>query len=358
MNLVSRITILFAALLAFSIPGVARNFTVEKIAPDVYAVIRTEPASLWFNPNNLIIVGKTFVTVVDTNIAASYTREVIAEIRKITSKPVRYVVNTHWHDDHITGNRAYRDAFPKVEFIAHESTLADLPNVGAVNRKGSVENGPGLVGLLKRCLKDGKDIAGDPITDEERRGYASDIELVESFLADAPDFETILPTKTVRDRLEINDGKRKYEILFLGRAHTGADIVVNLPREKIVACGDLIVSPVPLIGSTSYPLDYAATLERLLALGAKTIVPGHGPIMRDDRFAREIIRMLRSIKTQAEASSARGESLDQMRKKFDLKEFEEFFAGSSQHLKFVFENYVFLSATAAAFGELSKKAGK
>lgn len=358
MDIVSRITILFATLLAFSITGVAGNFTVEKVAPDVYAVIRTEPASLWFNPNTVFIVGKKFVTVVDTNIAASYTREVIAELRKITSKPVRYVVNTHWHDDHITGNRAYRDAFPGVEFIAHESTLTDLPNIGAANRKGSVENGPGLVALFKRCLKDGKNIAGLPITNEERRGYESDIELVESFLAESPNFEIILPTRTVRNRLEINDGKRTIEVLFLGRAHTGADIVVNLPKEKIVACGDLIVSPVPLIGSTSFPLEYADTLERLLALNAKTIVPGHGPVMRDGGFAREMIKMLRSIKTQAVASKARGENLDEMRKSFDLNEFEKFFAGNSQHLRFVFENYVFLSATAAAFGELSKKAGK
>ena len=333
----------------------ASDFEVQKIADGVFAVIRQEPPSLWFNPNTVFIVGKKEVTVVDSNISSEYTKEVLAALRKITGKPVRYVINTHWHEDHIIGNRVYRDAFPNAQFIGHKSALTDLPTVGAANRKSSVENGGGFVKLLKSQIAKGENLAGQKLTEEEMRGYASDIRLVESYLAEAPEFKIILPTLTVEDRLELNDGSRKIEILHLGRAHTGADLVVRLPKENIVISGDLLVHPVPLIGSTAYPLEYGATLENLLRLNARVIIPGHGAVMRDDAYIKLMIRLLNSIRQQAEASMARGETLEQMRRSVNLEEFRRAFAGDSQHKALIFQNYVFLPATAAAFRQLTEK---
>jgi cyclase len=338
------------------LPALAeQDFEVQKVADDVYAVIRREPPSLWFNPNTVFIIGKKDVIVVDSNISSEYTRQVLGEIRRITAKPVRYVINTHWHEDHIIGNHVYRDAFPSVEFIGHQSTLTDLPTIGASNRKGTLENGAGFVQLLKSSIEKGENLARLQLSDEERLGYQSDIRIVESYLAESPNFRIALPDKTVADRLELNDGKRKIEIRFLGRAHTGGDLVVHLPQEKILVSGDLLVFPVPLVGSTSYPLEYGATLDRLSQLKAKTIIPGHGPVMRDDSYLRLMIRLLNSIKTQTEAAFGRGENLEQMRKSVDLEEFRKQFAGQSQHKSLIFRNYVFLPATAAAHRQLSEK---
>ena len=351
----------FAAALLLVIPSFAQtgttnaDFEVQKIAGDIYAVIRKEPPSLWFNPNTVFIIGRRDVTVVDTNISSQYSRAVLAELKKITDKPVRYVVNTHWHEDHIIGNRVYREAFPGVKFIGHKSTLEDLPTVGANNRKGSVENGGRFIELLKNLLGKGENLAQQKLTEEERAGYSSDIKLVESYLKEAPDFQIILPDILVENRLEFDDGTRKIEILYLGKAHTGADLVVHLPKEKIVASGDLIVAPVPLVGSTSYPLEYGATLENLLKLEAKIIIPGHGAVIRDDSYARLMIRLLNSIKQQAEAAVQKGETLEQQRKSVNLEEFRRAFAGDSQHQSFVFQNYVFLPATAAAYRQLTEK---
>ncbi|HEX2205969.1 MAG TPA: MBL fold metallo-hydrolase, partial [Longimicrobium sp.] len=113
------IALLPIALSAPSSPPDPAGFDVERVADGVYAVVRREPAGLWFEANNAFVVGDDGVVVVDANFSVAATREVIAAIRRVTPKPVRYVVNTHWHDDHITGNRAYRDAFPGVEFVGH-----------------------------------------------------------------------------------------------------------------------------------------------------------------------------------------------------------------------------------------------
>lgn len=340
-------------LLAGQAANAKQNFKVEKIADGIYAVIRTEPASLWFNPNNVFIIGKRDVIVVDSNITSEHTREVLAELRKLTDKPVKYVVNTHWHEDHIIGNRVYRDAFPGVQFIGHRSTLTDLPAIGEANRKGSLQNGRGFVGLLEGKLEKGENLAGQKLTEEERLGYSSDIDLVSMYLAESKSFEIILPPVLVDDRLDISQDKRRIEIRYLGKAHTGADLIVYLPNEKLAITGDLIVHPIPLVGSTSYPLDYASTLETLLALDAKVMIPGHGPVMRDATYLKSMIGLLNSIKLQAEASTARGETLEQMRKSFDLEEFRRRFAGESQHKSLIFRNYVTMPATAAAHKHLA-----
>ncbi len=346
---------LIGLLILFSNLSFAQDFEVQKITKNIYAVIRKEPPSLWFNPNTVFIIGKNDVIVIDSNISSSYTKEILAELKKLTNKPVKYVINTHWHEDHIIGNHVYREAFPNVQFIGHKSTIEDLPKIGGANRKGSIENGANFVKLLKTQIEKGESLTGKKITDEERLGYASDIKLVESYLAESSNFQIILPTILVENRLELDQDGRKIEILFLGKAHTAADIIVRLPKENIVISGDLIVYPIPLIGSTSYPLEYGATLEKLLALKAKIIIPGHGKVMHDDAYLKLMIRLLSSIKSQIEASVARGENLEQTRKSVNLEEFRHAFAGDSQHKSFIFQNYVFLPATAAAYRQLTEK---
>lgn len=345
----------FATVILGQAAAQEKRFTVERLADGVYALIRKEPASLWFTPNNVFIVGTDGVVVVDANITSEQTREVLVELKRITDKPVKYVVNTHWHEDHIIGNRVYREAFPGVKFVGHRSTLTDLPEIGGANRKGSLQNGRGFVGLLEGKLEKGENLAGQPISDEERLGYASDVKLISAYLAESKDFEIILPTVLVDDRLELPLGDRKIELLHLGRAHTGGDLVVRLPKENIVFAGDLIVHPVPLVGSTSYPLEYAATLELLKALNAKIIVPSHGPIMRDKIYLDAMIELLASIKSQTEAAFARGETLEQMRMSVDLEPFRKRFAGGSQHKSLIFKNYVTLPAVAAAHKHLAER---
>ena len=333
-----------------------RNFTVEKLAEGIYALIRTEPASVWFNPNNVFIIGKQDVIVVDSNISSEYTREVLAELRRLTDKPVKYVINTHWHEDHIIGNRVYREAFPEVKFVGHRSTLTDLPEIGGANRRSTLQSGKGFLGLLEGKLEIGENLAGQKISDEERAGYASDIKLVSSYLAESKRFEIILPTVVVDDRLDLTQDDRRIEVRFLGRAHTAADLIVYLPDEKILVTGDLIVHPVPLVGSTSYPLEYGETLEKLFLLDAAVIVPGHGPVMRDKSYLRSMIGLLNAIRKQSEASAGRGETLEQLRSNIDLDEFVSTFAGDSQHKRLIFRNYVTMPATAAAHKHLAERA--
>jgi glyoxylase-like metal-dependent hydrolase (beta-lactamase superfamily II) len=208
-------------------PNPARNFAVEKLYEGVYAVIRNEPPGLMVDANNVFIINDHDVVVVDSNGSPSITKEVVASLRKLTDKPVRYVINTHWHDDHIRGNQIYRDAFPGVEFIGHPAMRAYLPNQGAVNRKQFLEGAPKFLEVIKTALEKNQSLGGSDLTPEERDSYASDIKLAEFVLADGATAQTILPTIAIDDQLTLHQGKRVIEIRHLGRGHTAADLVVH-----------------------------------------------------------------------------------------------------------------------------------
>ncbi|MBL8204811.1 MAG: MBL fold metallo-hydrolase [Blastocatellia bacterium] len=333
----------------------ASNFEIQKLAEGIYAAIRKQPPLMSFDPNNVFIINDDDVIVVDANASLAGTKELIAELRKLTNKPVKYVINTHWHDDHIIGNQAYREAFPNVEFIAHASTLRDRPTVGENNRQQMLAGGKEYAGHLRKQVEQNKSLAGTPITEEERVNYLSDIAWLERALAEAPNVKIILPTLTVEDRLTLHRGARTIEIRHLGRGHTAADLVVHLPKEGILMTGDLVVWPVPLVGSTSYPAAYSATIEKLLTLPAKVIVPGHGPVLRDNEYLKLMSRLLISLKDQTAAAVVRGETLEQTRKSVNLTEFRKLFVGDSMMRRILFGDYVSGAGVAAAHREATTK---
>ncbi|HEY0547936.1 MAG TPA: MBL fold metallo-hydrolase [Pyrinomonadaceae bacterium] len=353
--LVARVC-LVALLLSMPLAARGQNgkFEMVKVAEGVYAAVRTEPPGLTVNANSVFIINEDDVVVVDTTLTPGTAKEELAALRKLTTKPVRYVINTHWHDDHIMGNQVYREAFPGADFIAHANTREYLPTTGLDNRKQAMsEQGyPGFIAALKQSLVENKSIAGRPMDEEERATYASDMQIAERYMRENPGVQIVLPTITLQDRLTLYRGSRTIDILYLGRGHTSGDLVVSLPKEGIVIAGDLVIWPVPYVGTPqSHPGDWSATLEKLLALHPSVIIPGHGPVLRDDAYVKLMARLFASIKEQVEAAVARGEGLEQVRKSVKLDEFQKLFAGESHMRNDIFRAYVVGPAVAAAFND-------
>jgi glyoxylase-like metal-dependent hydrolase (beta-lactamase superfamily II) len=334
----------------------ARNFDVEKLAAGVFAVIRKESPGLMVDANNVFIINDDGVVVVDSNGAPSITTEVLAAIRKLTDKPVKFVINTHWHDDHIRGNQVYRDAFPGVEFIGHAAMREYLPKQGAVNRKQFLEGAPRFLEVIKAALAKNKSLAGTDLSSEERASYLSDIRLAEFVLSDGGSASAILPTIAIEDHLTLYSANRVIEIRHLGRGHTASDVIVYLPNERILITGDLVVWPIPLVGDPqSHIREWPATLEKLLELNPATIVPGHGPVLHDGNYLKTLAAMFTSIWRQTEAAVSRGETLEQTRKSVRLDDFQKQLAGNSPIRRLLFSNYVASPAVAVAFREASAR---
>jgi len=340
---------------SISAPGNGnRGFDIEKLADDVYAVMRREPAGLAVHANNVFIVNEADVVVVDTSQSLALTKDIIAALRTITTKPVKFVINTHWHDDHYIGNQVYRDAFPGVEFIAHAATLTDYPADGVPNRQQMKAGIPPLLARVKDLLNHNKNLAGQDLTTEERAAFESDIEWAERYLREVPTADVILPTLAVTDRLTLTRGTRRIEIRSVGPGHSQADLIVHLPADNIVIAGDLVIWPVPLAGLNSSIGGWVTALQRIRDLKPAVIVPGHGPVMKDDIYLAKMQEMLGSLKQQVDAAVARGETLEQVRKSVNLTDWRTKFAAGSQLRAFLFDYYVTGPGVAAAFREAKR----
>ena len=358
MSLIRLFVIALVLLSPLIVRGQENNFELAKVGDGVYAAIRKEPPGLTVNGNSTFIINDDYVVVVDTTLTPGTAKEEIAALRKLTTKPVKYVINTHGHDDHIMGNQAYRDAYPAVEFIAHANTRDYLPTTGLNNRKQAMsEQGyPGFIAALKSRLAKNESVFGGTMDEEERATYASDIKIAERYMAENPPVEIVLPTITFIDRLTLHSGKRVIDIRYLGRGHTSGDIVVYLPNERIVVAGDLVMAPVPYVGSPqSHPADWSKTLEKLLALDPATIIPGHGPVLRDQSYVKSLVKLFASIADQVQAAVARGETLEQTRKSVHLTELQQLFAGNSRMRKLIFMNYVAGGGVEAAYLDATSK---
>lgn len=348
--------LLAAAVLAGPIMSPADNFDVQKLATNVYAVIRKEPPGMMVDANNLFIIGPDHVIVVDANGAPGITRAVLAALRTLTDKPVRYVINTHYHDDHIRGNSVYRDAFRGVEFVAQSFAKTYLPDQGAVNRKNFLEGAPQFLEQLQDMLKNGKGLRGGDLSAEERTSMASDIELAGYVLSDGASAETVLPTITVDDRLTLESGARTVEIRSLGAGHTAADLVVWLPEDRIVAAGDLVAWPIPLVGDPqSHPASWSGALEAIQSLRPLMVVPGHGPVLRETSYLTTLSTMFRSIADQTSAVAKRGGTLADARKTVALESFRKVLAGDSPVRQLLFDVYVAQPAVGAAYKDAGGK---
>ncbi|MCI0491124.1 MAG: MBL fold metallo-hydrolase [Blastocatellia bacterium] len=249
-------------------------FSFERVAEKVYAAIARPAAKE--NCNAAVIVCTDHILVVDTHSKPSAAQALIRQIRtEISERPVRYVVNTHFHWDHVQGNPSYPAAYGNnVEIVSSTATREWLTREGATRLRRSLDALPGQIANLRAQLSAEK-------TPERRERLTARIAELEAYLEEMepPEKHIILPTVTFDQRLVLYHGECEIHLLFLGRGHTAGDIVVYLPRERVVATGDLIDSVLPYIGD-GYPDSWPGTLTALGDLDFQRVIPGHGSVQK------------------------------------------------------------------------------
>jgi glyoxylase-like metal-dependent hydrolase (beta-lactamase superfamily II) len=287
------------------------HVTVTALGDGVYSAIRNEPLGLAGNANSLFIVNDSDVIVVDAQFTRAATLENLAALRRITSKPVTLVINTHWHDDHLAGNQVYQDSFPGAHFIAQTNTRADLIALGRPNRTGQVKFAPLAADRFEKLLGMGLGVDSLAASPAERASEVNAIRIIREYVAESSGFREVLPDSVVERQLTLVRGKRAIELHWFGRGNTRGDLVTWLPAERIVATGDLLVAPVQY-GFNSYPTEWIAVLDSIAALSPRAVVPGHGPVMRDLGYLKLVRKLLVSAREQTLAAYARGVSAEEI----------------------------------------------
>ena len=345
--------VLSAGLLVIVAPLVAaaQNQTLEftKLADGVYGAIYSEFRMDPVEGNSLVVVGSNGVLVLDSGHSPDTARRIIAEIRKITDRPVRYLVNSHWHDDHVFGNQAYVEMFPGIQVIAHRQTRIDMqektiPSLGDYGVEYWTKMAEGFEGqLAKGTRPDGK-----PLTDAQKTRLQDQARTVREYLPKIPGQRIELPTTTLDGSATIHLGDREVRLVHAGGGNTPGDIAVYLPREKILATGDLVVHPSPFAyGSAIAP--WVDTLKRIRELDAEMIIPGHGPLMRDKTYLDLVIGLFESLLSQVTAAKQAGLSLDETRKKIDVSSFRDRMCGDDNFRRAQFNDSILRVAVESAY---------
>jgi len=286
-------------------PAADDLFDIKPVADGVYAAI-AKPAYK-VNSNAAIVLLDDGVLVVDTHSKPSAARALIGQIKKLTDKPVRYVVNTHFHWDHYQGNQAYPSSWPaSVEIISSEATRANIEQRGIPRVKHEIVTMPHEIEKLKTDL----DKATDPGQREQLR---TSLLQAEGYLAELKSMEVNLPTMTFDRSLILHRPSKTVEILWLGNAHTNGDVFVYLPREKVLVTGDAVHGWTPYMGD-SYPYDWIQTLDAAEKLDFDQVIPGHGDVMRGKEKFELWKQYFRDLLDETAKAYARGTSLEDTEK--------------------------------------------
>ena len=325
-----------------------------QVAPGIHAFIEGFGRAV-VSGNIVAIVGEEAVAVIDTGHHPRLTKRIIGEIKSLTPKPVRYVVNTHWHNDHVSGNFLFEEAWPGVTFVAHAFTAQ------VMDRDVREFQGPNCAPYLKTqsqplrdMLASGKGRDGQELTEARRKRLEAFVVEADVAIEECAEFRYRSPGLTFSDRVTLRLGKRDVEVMHWGRGNTAGDVVAWVPDAKVLASGDLVVHPFPY-ATGSYISEWAAVLKRLEATPYEAMVPGHGPVMRDGRYVAEVREMLESVMSQARAAYRPGMSVEDLRAKIDLKASRQRIAGDDPFIGANFDNMIGNLAIARAWQEITGK---
>ena len=225
---------------------------LRRVAPEAYVYVQSVGG--WFTGNASFIVGRDSVAVIDSLATVQMCKAFLREIRKVTKKPIRYLINTHQHSDHLLTNHLFKGAVTICQTNCRLTTVDDAEDVPNV----FVDLVPEI--NFKKTKLTPQDIA-------------------------------------FSDRCELFLDGLELKMAYVGPAHTISDIYVYLPERKVVFCGDLLFAP----PCTPFALQgtitgYVKAIDTLLSLNAKTYVPGHGPLRpgkRDLELERDYLLFLR-----------------------------------------------------------------
>jgi glyoxylase-like metal-dependent hydrolase (beta-lactamase superfamily II) len=293
-----------------------KAFRFNKVKDGVYHAIGT--GAMAVVGNSTILVNDRDAIVIDDHVSPAAAWVLLDELKAITDKPVTTVINTHFHFDHAHGNQIFG---PQVQIIGHEFTrralLADPVSQPLYQSFYSAKGFEGQIETLKKRIASEANAAA-------KAKLQTQLLSIENNYASQKELRPTPPNVTLTTQMTLFRGDREIQIRYLGRAHTAGDVVVYLPREKVVITGDLLTSGLSNL-SDSYPLEWATTLEELKKLDFDTVVPGHGEAYTDKAKIDYFQAYLRDAWTEISRLKKEGVSAEEAAKRADLSRHKERF---------------------------------
>jgi glyoxylase-like metal-dependent hydrolase (beta-lactamase superfamily II) len=243
----------------------------DELAPGVFALTAEG------DPNSGVVVGDDSVLVIDARATPVMAKELMAHVRKVTDKPIRHVLLTHYHAVRVLGTAGYEE---RVNVIASDVTHGMIKERGQQDMDSEIQRFP-------RLFRAKETIPG-----------------------------LTWPNVVFHQEMTLWLGKREVRIIHAGRGHTRGDTIAWLPEEKVLFSGDLVeYGATPYCGDAHFT-DWPGTLDRLTSFGPQALVPGRGEALTTPEQVREGISETRAFLEDvfriARAGVAAGQPLKQV----------------------------------------------
>jgi glyoxylase-like metal-dependent hydrolase (beta-lactamase superfamily II) len=298
---------------------------LSKLAEGVFAQIASPDSDAVSNSG--VVVLDSGVLIFDTHFTPEAGEALLEKVKTVTARPVRYIVNSHFHPDHTHGNQAFTTARHIIgsSNTRRDMLQKDLPNL---NRMQLIAQSQ--VEQLSRDLSQEPDA-------KKQEALRDQLSSRQAFMRRMGTLKILAPGMTLDDSLSIVDGGREVQLLYLGTGHTDGDIVLYLPQEKVVFLGDIFFNDaIPNVEDANM-LEWIKTLGEALKLDAKTYVPGHGQVgVRSD--VERFLNYIEDLKAMVEPAVARGDAVEQVVRdlhvppKYASCSFQDFFPANLQKM--------------------------
>lgn len=294
---------------ATAAPADDKLFDLEKAANGVYFAMARPQAMI--NCNAAVFVRSKDVVVVDAHSKPSAAAALVAQIkRELTEKPVRYVINTHFHWDHTQGDKAYGQTGGKVDFIATNATKQLMSDLAIARMKASLDEVPQQIDKMQQRAAHSSSAA-------EKAFCAEQVRQMQSYQAELKDYPLELPTITFDDTYLLRDPAFDLHLEFHGHAHTAGDVFVFCPQQRALATGDASHGWLPNLGD-GFPHAWPETIDKVMRADFKYVLGGHGPMQSDRVVMTSQRNYIEELTGKVEEGKKAGLTVAEMQKRFTV----------------------------------------
>lgn len=276
----------------------------------------TGSGSVYTMSNVMVLVGQNDTLVVDSHVTPTAARALLDALPALTDKPVRYLVNSHYHFDHAHGNQAFPAG---IEIIGHEFTRQKLNGeAGNVLEENTFRSFSDPVAETVADLAQQAAAESDP---DHRARLQERLRVQREYLVAIPEVQPTPPNITLQDKMTlfqaVEGGSREIQLLHFGRAHTGGDVVIFLPEEKVAFTGDMMLPGLSYMGD-GHVDEWPDSLEGLKGLDFDYWLPGHGPVMESKEPIDKFQAFLRDLWLKTGRLYREGVSWEQAAEQIDM----------------------------------------
>lgn len=280
----------------FSGPTFESNFfQIEQVADGVYAAIIQAGRGAWGNAGIIDLGAKTLL------FDSFFTPQAAQDLRRaaeiLTGRAPSYVINSHFHADHVFGNQVFDDAVIIATPKTSELMSIDLPAIIEETRSN-----PHASENIKTDIE-------DPRLRKDREALAGEYRAIETAL---PILKVRLPDMTFEQRLVFQGTKYTAELLSFGGGHTPSDSMLYIPDIATAFTGDLVQVEFHPSMNTANPEEWLNILDQLGGLQLKHVIPGHGKVGTEEhvKIMKQYLLDLRQLVLQSRQGSATSEYLE------------------------------------------------